>query len=112
MTDKLQDKNLDFLYEAILSLETKEDCEKFFTDLCTVKELKSISQRVVVAKMLKEKSVYSDIVEATGASCHHLPCQPLSELRRRRLRRGFSAPGGPEKNLKNWLTSHRVWVNI
>ncbi|MEE1352487.1 MAG: YerC/YecD family TrpR-related protein [Acutalibacteraceae bacterium] len=68
MTDKLQDKNLDFLYEAILSLETKEDCEKFFTDLCTVKELKSISQRVVVAKMLKEKSVYSDIVEATGAS--------------------------------------------
>ena len=68
MTDKLQDKNLDFLYEAILSLETKEDCEKFFTDLCTVKVLKSISQRVVVAKMLKEKSVYSDIVEATGAS--------------------------------------------
>ena len=68
MTDKLQDKNLDFLYEAILSLETNEDCEKFFTDLCTVKELKSISQRVVVAKMLKEKSVYSDIVEATGAS--------------------------------------------
>ena len=68
MTDKLQDKNLDFLYEAILSLETKEDCEKFFTDLCTVKELKSISQRVVVAKMLKEKTVYSDIVEATGAS--------------------------------------------
>ena len=51
-----------------MSLETKEDCEKFFTDLCTVKELKSISQRVVVAKMLKEKSVYSDIVEATGAS--------------------------------------------
>lgn len=68
MTDKLKDKNLDFLYDAILSLETKEECAEFFTDLCTVKELKSISQRVVVAKMLREKSVYSDIVEATGAS--------------------------------------------
>lgn len=68
MTDKLKDKNLDFLYDAILSLETKEECEAFFKDLCTVKELKSISQRVVVAKMLREKSVYSDIVEATGAS--------------------------------------------
>ncbi len=68
MTDKLKDKNLDFLYDAVLSLQTKEECEEFFTDLCTVKELKSISQRVVVAKMLKEKCVYSDIVEATGAS--------------------------------------------
>lgn len=68
MTDKLKDKNLDFLYDAILSLRTKEECEEFFTDLCTVKELQSISQRVVVAKMLREKSVYSDIVEATGAS--------------------------------------------
>lgn len=68
MTDKLKDKNLDFLYDAILSLQTKEECEEFFTDLCTVKELQSISQRVVVAKMLREKSVYSDIVEATGAS--------------------------------------------
>ncbi len=68
MKDQLPEQNLAYLYQAILSLETVEECEKFFTDLCTVNELKSISQRVVVAKMLREKSVYSDIVEATGAS--------------------------------------------
>ncbi len=60
--------NIDFLYEAILSLESKEECAAFFTDLCTVNELQSISQRVVVAKMLKENHVYSDIANATGAS--------------------------------------------
>ncbi|HPZ00400.1 MAG TPA: YerC/YecD family TrpR-related protein [Clostridiales bacterium] len=60
--------NMDFLYEAILTLQTKEECEKFFTDLCTVNELQSISQRVVVAKMLKENRVYSEIATATGAS--------------------------------------------
>lgn len=68
MSDVVFDKNIDFLYDAILTLDNKEECEKFFADLCTVNELKAISQRVVVAKMLKEKRVYSEIVEATGAS--------------------------------------------
>lgn len=68
MTEKLKDANLDFLFDSILKLETREECYKFFEDLCTVNELKSISQRVVVAKMLTEKRVYSDIVAATGAS--------------------------------------------
>ena len=68
MSDNVSDKNIEFLYDAILTLNNKEECEKFFTDLCTVNELKAISQRVVVAKMLKEKRVYSEIVEATGAS--------------------------------------------
>ena len=68
MTDKLKDENMDFLFDAILELQTREECYKFFEDLCTVNELKSISQRVVVAKMLTEKRVYSDIVAATGAS--------------------------------------------
>ncbi|MBQ8063020.1 MAG: TrpR-like protein, YerC/YecD [Clostridia bacterium] len=68
MTDKLKDANMDFLFDSILKLETREECYKFFEDLCTVNELKSISQRVVVAKMLTEKRVYSDIVAATGAS--------------------------------------------
>ena len=68
MTDKLKDANMDFLFDAILELQTREECYKFFEDLCTVNELKSISQRVVVAKMLTEKRVYSDIVAATGAS--------------------------------------------
>lgn len=68
MTDKLKDANMDFLFDSILKLESREECYKFFEDLCTVNELKSISQRVVVAKMLTEKRVYSDIVAATGAS--------------------------------------------
>lgn len=68
MLSKLNDANIDFLFKAILKLETMEECYNFFEDLCTVTELKSISQRIVVARMLSEKRVYSDIVSETGAS--------------------------------------------
>lgn len=68
MNSKLKDKNLDDLFSAILCLETMDECYNFFEDLCTVLELKSISQRLQVAKMLSEHHVYSDIVNATGAS--------------------------------------------
>lgn len=59
---------LDELYEAILCLETKDECSAFFDDLCTVLELQTMSQRLQVAKMLREHRVYSDIVSATSAS--------------------------------------------
>lgn len=59
---------VDELYEAILCLETKEECSAFFDDLCTVLELQTLSQRLQVAKMLREHHVYSDIVAATSAS--------------------------------------------
>ena len=65
---KREDKNLEFLFKAILQLEDIDECYDFFEDLCTVQELKSLSQRIVVAKMLSEKSVYTDIVRETGAS--------------------------------------------
>lgn len=68
MSRKLQDDNLDFLFKAVLSLENTDECYDFFEDLCTIQELKAISQRLVVAKMLSEKCVYTDIVNATGAS--------------------------------------------
>ncbi len=68
MNTKLHDENVDFLFDVILKLESKDDCYKFFEDLCTVPELKAMSQRLVVAKMLSEKRVYSDIVAETGAS--------------------------------------------
>ena len=68
MNAKLQNQNTAFLYEAVLALRTPEDCARFFEDLCTVPELKALSQRIIVAKMLSEKCVYSDIVAATGAS--------------------------------------------
>lgn len=51
-----------------MQLQSKEECYQFFEDLCTVSELKALSQRIVVAKMLSDKRVYSDIVAATGAS--------------------------------------------
>jgi len=59
---------VEFLFRAVISLESLEECYDFFEDLCTVQELKSISQRIVVAKMLSDKKVYSDIVKETGAS--------------------------------------------
>ena len=68
MNSKLQNDNIDFLFKAILELQTLEECYDFFEDLCTIQELKAISQRLVVAKMLSEKCVYTDIVNATGAS--------------------------------------------
>lgn len=68
MNNKLKEKNFDFLIDAILTLKTKEECYNFFEDLCTIPELKAMSQRLQVAKMLSENRVYSDIVTQTGAS--------------------------------------------
>ncbi len=68
MEKKDSSKALNELFEAILCLETVEECSDFFRDLCTKLELKSISQRYQVAKMLSEHCVYNEIVAATGAS--------------------------------------------
>ena len=59
---------MDFLFRSILSLKTVEECYNFFEDLCTVPELKAMSQRLVVAHMLSTKQVYSELVAKTGAS--------------------------------------------
>lgn len=68
MNEKLRGESMDYLFRAVLSLESMEDCVKFFDDLCTVPELKAMSQRLEVAKMLSRRQVYSDIVAQTGAS--------------------------------------------
>ena len=68
MNAKVKDENVDLLFQAILALQNMEECYEFFEDLCTVPELKAMSQRLVVAKMLSENHVYSEIVAATGAS--------------------------------------------
>ena len=65
MEPKLQTSTLEELYKGILTLETLEECRRFFDDLCTVQEL---SQRFQVAGMLREGKVYSEIVAQTGAS--------------------------------------------
>ena len=56
------------LFEAILTLETEEECFNFFEDVCTVNELLSLSQRYDVARMLRAQKTYLDIAEKTGAS--------------------------------------------
>ena len=63
MNSKLKNDSTDYLFKAILSLENEEDCYRFFEDLCTSAELKAMSQRLVVAKMLTEKKVYTEIVK-------------------------------------------------
>ena len=68
MINNIKDENTDFLFKAVLQLRDMDECYKFFGDLCTVTELKALSQRLVVAKMLRDNNVYSDIVEQTGAS--------------------------------------------
>ena len=55
-------------FDAVLSLKNKEECYQFFDDVCTVKELTAIAQRVEVAKMLREEKTYLDIAKETGAS--------------------------------------------
>ena len=56
------------MYEAILTLESVEECINFFDDLCSVTELRAMEQRYQVAKMLLEGHIYSTIIEQTGVS--------------------------------------------
>lgn len=66
--NNLFDKSTEVLFNAVLSLKDQKECESFFTDLCTVKEIKEISQRFEVARLLSQGLVYADIAEKTGAS--------------------------------------------
>ena len=56
------------LFEAIVGIDTVEECEAFLEDLCTIKELQDLTQRYAVAKMLDRGEKYQSIEEATGAS--------------------------------------------
>lgn len=68
MNKKIRTEAVDHLFEAILSLDDKEECYSFFEDLCTVNELMSLSQRFEVAAMLRKHKTYLEIAEKTGAS--------------------------------------------
>lgn len=65
---KVRSELTDHLYDAILSLRTKEDCYRFFDDLCTVGEIQVMAQRWMVARMLHEGETFSAINEKTGVS--------------------------------------------
>lgn len=60
--------DMDYFFEAVLTLKNKEECAAFFEDICTPQELRAIAQRLQVAKLLTENRVYNDIVKKTGAS--------------------------------------------
>ena len=68
MSKSVKTEAVDHLFDAILTLENKEDCYLFFQDVCTINELLSLSQRYEVAKMLREQKTYLEIAEKTGAS--------------------------------------------
>ena len=68
MTDKTYTEDLNRFFQAILALETEEDCVAFFDDICTIKELKDITQRLKVATMLKNKCSYQEVADTTSAS--------------------------------------------
>ena len=68
MSKKINSTSVDFIFDAILSLQNREECYAFFEDICTVNELLSLSQRFEVAAMLRQKKTYLEIAEKTGAS--------------------------------------------
>ena len=68
MNKKIQTEAVSHLFDAILTLKTKEECFSFFEDLCTVNEILSMSQRFEVATMLRDKKTYLEIAQKTGAS--------------------------------------------
>ena len=65
---KLQHKEIDELYNAILTLESIGECRSFFRDLLTELEIQEFAERWKVARMLAEGLSYSQIVEETGLS--------------------------------------------
>jgi TrpR-related protein YerC/YecD len=66
--EKFDIKSFDGLFDAVLKLKTNEDCQKFFEDVCTIKELQDISQRLEVAALLKAGNNYQEVSKKTGAS--------------------------------------------
>lgn len=68
MTKKIKTDAVDHLFDAILTLQTREECYAFFEDVCTVNELLSFAQRYEVATMLNDNKTYLEIAEQTGAS--------------------------------------------
>ncbi len=67
MEQNFFEKFSDF-FEAVVKLQSKEDCERFFEDICTIKEMEDMTQRLQVAALLKAGKNYREISEKTGAS--------------------------------------------
>lgn len=68
MAENFRNEKTDFLFDAILTLRTREECYALFEDLCTVAEIVEMSKRLHAARLLSENAVYNDISEQTGLS--------------------------------------------
>lgn len=101
MAKQRRDEMKDYLFQAILSLETIDDCYDFFDDLCTIKELSEMAKRVCCAKMLDDNRIYTEITEMTGLSaatisrvnrCLNYGSDGYSEVLKRLAERGIKSP--------------------
>ena len=68
MLEKIKSESIDLFFEGILKLESIDECYSFFEDVCTIKEIRDIAQRLDVAVKLREKKPYSEVAKETGAS--------------------------------------------
>ena len=68
MNKKIRTSAVETLFEAIIKLESVDECFDFFEDLATINEILSLSQRFDVARMLRQHKTYLEIAEKTGAS--------------------------------------------
>ena len=66
--EKIHTRQVDELFEAILTLRNIEECYDFFEDACTVKEILEIAQRLKTARMLSDGANYAEINRETGCS--------------------------------------------
>ena len=90
MSKNVRTKEVDALFDAVLSLKDREECYLFFGDVCTINELLSLSQRFEVAKMLQDgKNLSGDCRENRRIHRYHQPGKPFSELRKRWLCNGL-----------------------
>ena len=65
---KIHNRQTDMLMQAVLALESEEDAYRFFEDLCTIPEIRSIAQRLEVANLLDEGMKYQEVAARTGVS--------------------------------------------
>ena len=66
--NKIRNPQADMLMKAVLTLETEDDAYRFFEDVCTIAEIKSMAQRLEVAALLRAGWHYQEIARRTGAS--------------------------------------------
>ncbi|MBE6725282.1 MAG: hypothetical protein E7576_08865 [Ruminococcaceae bacterium] len=106
MANLRRDPSRDYLFEAILTLESVDDCYRFFDDLCTVKEISEMAKRLCAAKLLDGNAVYTEINERTGLSTATISrinrslkygSDGYRDVLKRLEERGIDMPGDPGK---------------